>query len=300
MTGVAATMTRTRLRSEVDPMGNMEQDLTLGELADRQKAVQKELEQARGAKIEQQLASNLGSRRRSRPWNDPGLAVPEEEEAWLTTYLDMMTLLLVLMIVMLSFAGKRAQTAAQGQGQGGATVVAQAGKDGAGVLPAGVGLFPDAGLGEGQGRGNHGLDLDGLGDNIDVVMNDQSVSFRINSEILFNSGGADLGLEGLTVLRQLAAVLQKSTHPIVIEGHTDSVPIRSYRYPSNWELSGARAGSVVRYMEANGIGSQRLSAVGYADTRPLGDNATQQGRATNRRVEIIVQTPQPQAESPVQ
>ncbi|WP_232466759.1 OmpA/MotB family protein, partial [Alcaligenes faecalis] len=154
-------------------------------------------------------------------------------------------------------------------------------------------------LGEGQGKGNHGLDLDGLGDNIDVVMNDQSVSFRINSEILFNSGGADLGLEGLTVLRQLAAVLQKSTHPIVIEGHTDSVPIRSYRYPSNWELSGARAGSVVRYMEANGIGSQRLSAVGYADTRPLGDNGTQQGRATNRRVEIIVQTPQAQAESPV-
>ncbi|XOT94145.1 flagellar motor protein MotB, partial [Alcaligenes pakistanensis] len=88
-------------------MGNTEQDLTLGERADRQKALQKELEQARGAKIEQQLASNLGSRRRSRPWNDPGLAVPEEEEAWLTTYLDMMTLLLVLMIVMLSFAGKR-------------------------------------------------------------------------------------------------------------------------------------------------------------------------------------------------
>ncbi|XOT94146.1 flagellar motor protein, partial [Alcaligenes pakistanensis] len=60
----------------------------------------------------------------------------------------------------------------------------QAGKDGAGLLPAGAGLFPDSGLGEGQGKGNHGLDLAGLGDNIDVVMNDQSVSFRINSEIL--------------------------------------------------------------------------------------------------------------------
>ena len=281
--------TLTRHPSGVDRMASKEQDLTLGELADRQKSLQKELEQARGAKIEQQLASNLGSRRRSRPWNDPGLAVPEEEEAWLTTYLDMMTLLLVLMIVMLSFAGKRAQTAAQGQGQGGATVVAQAGKDGAGLLPAGAGLFPESGAGEGKGK--HGLDLDGLGDSIDVVMNDQSVSFRINSELLFNSGGADLGLEGLAVLRQLATVLQKSAHPIVIEGHTDSVPIRSYRYPSNWELSGARAGSVVRYMEANGINSQRLSAVGYSDTRPLGDNETAQGRASNRRVEIIVQIP---------
>lgn len=300
MTGVAVTTMRTRLRNEVDPMGNMEQDLTLGELADRQKSLQKELEQARSAKIEQQLASNLGNRRRSRPWNDPGLAVPEEEEAWLTTYLDMMTLLLVLMIVMLSFAGKRAQTAAQGQGQGAAAVVAQAGKEGGGLLPAGAGLFPDSGLGEGQGKGSHGLDLDGLGDSIDVVMNDQSVSFRINSELLFTSGGADLGLEGLTVLRQLAAVLQKSQHPVVIEGHTDSVPIRSYRYPSNWELSGARAGSVVRYMEANGVGSSRLSAVGYADTRPLGDNETSQGRASNRRVEIIVQIPQTPAEPSIE
>src|SRR5690625_7301960 len=75
---------------------------------------------------------------------------------------------------------------------------------------------------------------------------------------------------------------------ITVEGHTDSVPIRSARFPSNWELSGARAGSVVRYLEANGIHSERLRAVGYADTRPLGSNDTVQGRASNRRVELTI------------
>lgn len=99
------------------------------------------------------------------------------------------------------------------------------------------------------------------------------------------------------MLRKLVTVLNSTPHQIVIEGHTDSVPIRSYRYPSNWELSGARAGSVVRYLEANGVSSQRLSAVGYADTRPLGDNGTADGRANNRRVELILLTaPQDQAQ----
>ncbi|WP_341666564.1 OmpA/MotB family protein [Alcaligenes sp. SDU_A2] len=272
-------------------MARIDQDVTLGELADRQKAVQKELEEARRGMAEQQLASNLGSRR-SRRWDQPVLAAAEEEESWLTTYLDMMTLLLVLMIVMLSFAGKRAQSDA-GTAQGGATTVAQAGAAGAGagLMPAGAGLLPESGKAVGQGGQDHGLQLDGLGDDIDVVVNDQSISFRINSEILFSSGGADLGLEGLAVLRKLVAVLNTSPHQIVIEGHTDSVPIRSYRYPSNWELSGARAGSVVRYLESNGVLSQRLSAVGYADTRPLGDNGTSEGRASNRRVELILLTP---------
>jgi len=269
-------------------MARKEQDITLGELAERQKAVQKELEEARRGMAGQQLAGNLAARR-GRRWDEPALAAPEEEESWLTTYLDMMTLLLVLMIVMLSFAGKRAQSEA-GAGQGGVAAVAQAGAAGAGVMPAGAGLLPESGKAPGQGAGDHGLQLDGLGDDIDIVVNDKSISFRINSEILFSSGGADLGLEGLGVLRKLVTVLNSTSHQIVIEGHTDSVPIRSYRYPSNWELSGARAGSVVRYLESNGVASQRLSAVGYADTRPLGDNASSEGRASNRRVELILLT----------
>ncbi|MNN57136.1 Outer membrane porin F precursor [compost metagenome] len=136
-----------------------------------------------------------------------------------------------------------------------------------------------------------GLALDQLGDDIEVVVNESTVSFRISSEILFSSGQADLSLAGLAVLRRLVPVLNSTSHVIAVVGHTDSVPVRSGRYPSNWELSGSRAGGVVRYLEANGVPSNRLRAVAYADTRPLADNATAEGRASNRRVELIMETP---------
>lgn len=135
-----------------------------------------------------------------------------------------------------------------------------------------------------------GLPLSELGDDIDIIVNERSVSFRINSEILFGSGQADLSLEGLAVLKRLVPVFNSVKHKITIEGHTDSVPmLHNRRYPSNWELSGARAGSVVRYLQANGVASTRLRAIGNADTRPLADNATPEGRANNRRVELVME-----------
>ncbi|MFD2837273.1 flagellar motor protein MotB [Azotobacter vinelandii] len=108
-----------------------------------------------------------------------------------------------------------------------------------------------------------------MGKDIEVIVKEGTVSFRISSEILFSSAQADLSLDGLRVLQQLVPVLNSSRHDIVVVGHTDSLPIRSTRFPSNWELSGARAGSVVRYLEANGVARQRMRAVGLADTRPL-------------------------------
>lgn len=133
------------------------------------------------------------------------------------------------------------------------------------------------------------LPLDKLGDDIEVVTNQSTVSFRINSEILFPSGQADLNLGGLKVLQHLIPVLEGVSHKIIVTGHTDTQDIRSSRFPSNWELSSARAGSVVRYLQSNGIKGNRLAAVGYADTQPLGDNNTAQGRASNRRVELVLE-----------
>jgi chemotaxis protein MotB len=76
---------------------------------------------------------------------------------------------------------------------------------------------------------------------------------------------------------------------VAIEGHTDNQPISSARYPSNWELSNARATSVLRYMlDHDGLPASRLSSTGYADTKPVADNATPEGKAKNRRVEIVV------------
>jgi chemotaxis protein MotB len=130
-----------------------------------------------------------------------------------------------------------------------------------------------------------------LGDDIEIIRNKESISFRINSEILYSSAKADLSLEGLAVLRRLIPVFKDSAYAITVEGHTDAVPVRAGRYASNWELSSARAGSVVRYLAANGIASSRLRAIGYADTRPLAGNDSEKGRAANRRVELILDQP---------
>ncbi|MDS1138993.1 OmpA family protein [Pusillimonas sp. SM2304] len=137
------------------------------------------------------------------------------------------------------------------------------------------------------------LALPELGDDIEIIRKQESVSFRINSEILYTSAKADLSREGLAVLRKLLPVLKDSQYTITVEGHTDALPIRGGQYPSNWELSGARAGRVVRYLAANGVGRTRLRAIGYADTQPLASNDTEQGRASNRRVEIILEQPAP-------
>lgn len=135
------------------------------------------------------------------------------------------------------------------------------------------------------------LGLNGLGDNIDVIINEESVSFRINNEILFTSGQADLMPSGLEVLTRLAGVLARNDYQIAVEGHTDPVPIQNDRFPSNWELSTGRATSVLRHLHSQGIPASRLRATGYADTKPIAPNDSPAGRAFNRRVELIMEMP---------
>ena len=243
---------------------------------------------------------------------DSSTVPKEEEETWFATYLDMMTLLLVLLIVMLAFAGKG--SFAPGFEHAASTVSSEATAEGETIA---IGIATEgstdvqlgsaqpsatvqeelAALGikgdieeEGEQRSLKDLGFDQLGDDIDVIISARVVNFRIKSEILFTSGQADLGLAGVDVLKKLVNVLQKNDFQVAVEGHTDSVPIRG-RYPSNWELSGSRAGSVVRYLEANGISSARLRAVGFADTQPLVSNATAEERAQNRRVELKMEMP---------
>lgn len=242
----------------------------------------------RQRELEAELSRARHAVRRARSDKENVLAEEPEEEGWLLTYLDLMTLLLVLLVVMLAFAGK---------GSGLAEEISKRSSDG--VLPASTGLMENSGPQlptpalKPKSDPLAGLALEQLGDDIDVVVTEGTVSFRISSEILFSSGQAELSLDGLRVLHKLVPVLNGSpTHRVAVEGHTDSVPIRRGRFPSNWELSGARAGSVVRYLEANGVASARLRAVGYADTRPLADNATNEGRASNRRVELTLEAPQ--------
>jgi chemotaxis protein MotB len=109
------------------------------------------------------------------------------------------------------------------------------------------------------------------------------------NEVLFTTGSANLKPEGQDLLKELIEALEDVPYQIVVIGHTDNVPIGpglAKRYPSNWELAGARASSVVRVMASEGISPQQLLAISMGDTRPLVANDTEEGRKRNRRIEV--------------
>lgn len=111
----------------------------------------------------------------------------------------------------------------------------------------------------------------------------------VTDQVLFAAGSAALQREGLGILGSLGQVLADFGHEITVEGHTDSVPINTPQYPSNWELSTSRATAVARYLiETAGLEPDMVSASGFADTHPLDTNDTAEGRARNRRVEIVI------------
>jgi chemotaxis protein MotB len=135
-------------------------------------------------------------------------------------------------------------------------------------------------------------DADGKGLGSDLLFRLEAkglVVTIVTDKILFTAGSAALQGDGLSLLDFMANELTHITNDVSIEGHTDSRPISTSQYPSNWELSTDRATSVLRYMIGrHGLTGERLSAAGYADTHPIADNATVEGAARNRRVEIVV------------
>ncbi len=127
-------------------------------------------------------------------------------------------------------------------------------------------------------------------DLIRVKNNDLWVEIEIKSSILFKSGSAGLSRQARPVLQKIARILAEFPNYIQVEGFTDDVPIRTPIYPSNWELSAARAASVVHLFTQSGIPPKHLSAIGYAEYKPIASNETAEGRQKNRRINIIVQS----------
>jgi len=228
----------------------------------------------------------------------------QEEEAWLIAYLDVVTLLLAMMVVMLafsepiseSFRGENRESALDSA----STVVQTASDSGTSVVPPVPLPQPATAPAPAEGppvstqaaSPPPGLPIGDLGNNIQVDVGRGVVRFRISSEVLFGSGEATLTPAGQQVMdRLLPAFNQAQDHSILVEGHTDNVPIATVRFPSNWELAASRAGSVVRHLESRGLNPTRLRATGLSDTRPIASNATLEGRATNRRVEITLEAP---------
>jgi chemotaxis protein MotB len=119
------------------------------------------------------------------------------------------------------------------------------------------------------------------------------ITVDINASVLFATGEARLDPNAVQTLIAVARVLAPTDFPVIVEGHTDNVPIGTFQFPSNWELSGMRASSVVRLLVENGVDPRRLTATGYADQRPVDDNASAEGRSRNRRVAITIESRTP-------
>lgn len=126
---------------------------------------------------------------------------------------------------------------------------------------------------------------------VDITTTKRGVVIDIRASSLFRTGEADIQPGALGVLRKVAAQLNNEKLPIEVEGYTDDIPIKTAQFPSNWELSSARASSVVRMMIDNGVSSERLAAVGLASNHPLVPNDSPENRDRNRRVSITIMAP---------
>ena len=122
-----------------------------------------------------------------------------------------------------------------------------------------------------------------------MLKESRGVVIRLNDTMLFDQGSAIIKPEALSTLESISGKLREFNNPILIEGHTDSTPIKNEKYPSNWELSTARATNIISYLiEKQKFPPNRLSAVGYGEYMPVADNSTPENKAKNRRVDIII------------
>lgn len=121
-----------------------------------------------------------------------------------------------------------------------------------------------------------------------VKRHDFWIELEMNSELLFASGEAALSPKAIPVIHKVADVIKPIPNVVNVEGHTDNVPIDTVEFPSNWDLSSARATSVVRELINSNISPMRLSAVGYGEFHPIADNNTARGRFKNRRVVLVL------------
>ena len=128
----------------------------------------------------------------------------------------------------------------------------------------------------------------GIGAEIGVAFSEKGLVMTLDDKLLFETGVAEISNTAMPLLSKIGHIISETKHGVQIEGHTDNVPIQTRRYPSNWELSTARAVNVLRFFISNNdISPERLYAVGFGEFQPVTPNATKEGREKNRRVEII-------------
>ncbi|MCC6174141.1 MAG: OmpA family protein [Chloroflexi bacterium] len=235
-------------------------------------------------------------------------------ERWLITYADMLTLLMVLFIVLFAMSNTDKQKfyALRDSLHQAFNVGVLTGSSNARPKDAGPGVMPTVvqevmavtGGGNPDSRMVSVLQElrqavatvpipEGSSGHVEVGASREGIVISLAGNILFDSGKADLKPQGLVLLDALAVRLKTMPNEIRVEGHTDNIAIATPLYPSNWELSSARATTVGRYLtEHDGIAPQRMIAAGLGEFRPVAPNDTREGRARNRRVDLVVLFPQ--------
>lgn len=129
-------------------------------------------------------------------------------------------------------------------------------------------------------------------DQVQILENERGLMIRFKDSVLFDSGSAEVSRQGLEIMKRIGGKLLDIGNPVVVEGYTDNVPISTAMYPSNWELSSARAITVARYLIYDiGVADERISVTGFGEQHPIDTNDTPVGRSNNRRIEITVLTP---------
>lgn len=220
----------------------------------------------------------------------------ENLERWLLTYADLITLLMAFFVMLYVFSKQdtRKYDAMTMQLKaifsGGTGLVDEGGRTGSRTI-------------EGNGPGPSDLEIrrklegeikmladpGGVEEKISVITDERGIVISIMDKAFYDTGKADLKEKARATLDKIAPVIKTLPNDIRIEGHTDNVPINTYEFRSNWELSTRRATEVVRYLIENGeISPKRISAAGYAEYRPVAENDSEANRALNRRIEIIL------------
>jgi len=229
-----------------------------------------------------------------------GHAEAHPDERWVISYADLVTLLLGFFIILYATADANvAKFIKLSTGLSQAfNVPVKEGAVGGSLLDGGSGLVPSGPQGK--------IDLDlkairdlvqkeatgGLAGKILVSKDEDRITIRLADNLVFSSASADIRDDAKPLLKVVADALRDNRNEVRVEGHTDNIPVVTERYPSNWELSSARATSVLRYLtEQLGVDASRISAAGYGPNRPIANNLTPEGRALNRRADVVILYP---------
>lgn len=228
----------------------------------------------------------------------------ENAERWVLSYADLVTLLLGFFIILFATAEidvHKFQAIAHGLAVAFNVEVTEGAEGGSAIFDGGTGIIPEPSrtisIQSEQASIRERIEARSEERGIEpgqiiVTGDEESVIIRLADSLLFPSASAAIRPDALALLDVIGSVVAELPNEIRVEGHTDNVPVGTARYPTNWELSSARATAVLRYLvEHAGVAANRAFAAGYGEHRPEASNLTPEGRALNRRADIVVMYP---------